>query len=433
MRNCALTIFSFVALAAFPMVVSAGDMDSPVIVPEPTARAVHFHYTGLGIWVAWQVWAIVLPLVWIVSGASTRLSAWLGRFRYFPRVAAFSAIYYLGSILVGIAWTVYLGYIRPHDYGISNETPAHFISYELKSTAIGLAMYVAMFVGIYFLIRFRPRSWWFWASLASVPLSLLFAFVMPIWIDPIFHKYGPMKDQGLEARVVDLVERAGVDGMRVYEVDMSKETNTVNASVTGLLGTKRIVLWDTLLKELAPDEVLAVVAHEAGHYVLNHVFQGVLIGVGLVFFGLAAVAAAARRAVPGMTARFGIHRLDDPASLPVLALIAQVVTFALMPLGYAVSRHVEHEADRFALELTHDNGAAARAFVALQQSNLGYPRPSAFHVVFRSSHPSLGERIDFCNTYRPWLDGRPTVYGSLFRNPIAPQPPLSVAPLGEPR
>lgn len=408
----------------------AADASGPVAVPEPTPRAIHYHYTGLGLWVARRAWALAVPLLWITTGAAATLGARFRRLRYLPGALAFTAAYEAITTGLSLPWIVYLGYVRPRDYGLGTQDLADFLADELKSILLGLLLTLGAVGGVYFLIRRCPRSWWLWAGLAVVPITLALTFVLPIWIDPLFHEYGPMRDRELEARVLALADRAGVGDAEVYEVDMSRETRAVNAYVTGLLGTKRIVLWDTLLARLEPDEVLAVVGHEVGHYVLNHVVQGVLVGSGLTMLGLAAVAAAARRLVPAWTARWGIRRLDEPASLPVLLVLAQVASLALTPIGYAVSRHVEREADRFALELTRDNNAAARAFVALQRENLGYPRPGLFHTLLRATHPSLGERVDFSNSYRPWREGRPLAYAHLFRD--APQPPTA-APSGAPR
>ncbi|GIW89101.1 MAG: putative metalloprotease YhfN [Isosphaeraceae bacterium] len=384
--------------------------DASVAVPEPTPRAVHYYYTGLGLWVARKLWAFAVPVVWIVGGAAAALGRKVRRLPYLAAVFAFTGGYELITALLNLPWTIYLGFLRPRDYGLGTQPLGDFLADQLKSLALGLVLTWAAVGGVYFLLRRYPRRWWIWAGLAVVPISLGLTFVVPIWIDPLFHEYGPLADRKLEAQILELAARVGAGDAEVYQVDMSRETRAVNAYVTGLLGTKRIVLWDTLLERLAPDEVLAVVGHELGHYVLNHVPLGVLVGSGLTFIGLGAVATMARRVVPTLTARYGITRLDEPASLPVLLLLAQAVSFLLMPIGYAVSRRIEHEADRFALELTHDNNAAARAFVALQQTNLGYPRPGLLSTLLRSSHPSLADRIEFCNRYRPWSEGRPLAY-----------------------
>ncbi len=408
-------------------------MASRVQVPEPTPAAVDYHYSGLTLWFLRQFWVIAVPMVWIASRASERIRSRLPSRSAFSLSLCFALSYYTITSLVNLPWSFYLGFVRAHDYGLSTQPIGDFVADELKSTALSLALFVAVVTGLYVVIRRWPQRWWIAAGLAVLPLMLVLALIVPVWVDPLFHEYGSMSDQALEAQIVALAERAGVDGSRVYEVDMSRETRALNAYVTGLLDTKRIVLWDTLLARLQADEVLAVMAHEIGHYALGHVLQGLAVAAGLTFLGLAFVAAAIRQVIPRFTGRFGISRLDDPASLPVLILLAQLASFALTPVGYAFSRHIEHEADRFALEITHDNHAAARAFVALQRENLGFPRPSMLHTFFRSTHPSLGERIDFCNSYRPWSQNQPSRYAALFRSPPPAQSSAAAATLAEPR
>jgi Zn-dependent protease with chaperone function len=224
-----------------------------------------------------------------------------------------------------------------------------------------------------------------------------------------------MKDTSLEGRILKLAQRAGIEGGRVFQVDKSVDTKMVNAYVNGLGATKRIVLWDTLLAKLEPDEVLAVMAHEMGHYVLNHV----LLSIPVFFLGILVTLYAVHRTAPPLLRRFGAHAhvtaLREVPSLPLVLVLVQIYGFLLAPFGYAFSRHLEHEADRFALEITRDNHAMANAFAKLQSSNLSNPRPAAWLVWLRSTHPSLGDRIDFANHYRPWESGAPLRYAKHFR------------------
>src|SRR5262249_42604129 len=154
------------------------------------------------------------------------------------------------------------------------------------------------FLIIYALIKKFRRTWWLWSGTLSLPVSLFLALVAPIWIDPLFNEFRPMRDKAVEAQILGLARRTGINVDRVFEVGMSRKTGTVNAYVTGLLGTKRIVLWDTLLEKLEPAQVLSVMGHEMGHYVLNHVFQGTLVVGGLVTLGLGIVHHLATRILP---------------------------------------------------------------------------------------------------------------------------------------
>jgi len=157
--------------------------------------------------------------------------------------------------------------------------------------------------------------------------------------------------------------------------------------------------------------------HEMGHYVLGHVLQGIVLYSLLAGLGLYVIQRLGPRVIARWCGVFGFARLADVASLPLLLLLLQLGSFAILPAALAFSRHMEHEADRFGLELTQSNRAAATAFVKLQQTNLSNPRPGPLFVWWRGSHPSLGNRIDFANTYRPWERGEALRYGARFVEP----------------
>ncbi len=231
--------------------------------------------------------------------------------------------------------------------------------------------------------------------------------VKPIWIDPLFNDFGPMKNKELEQSILDLAGRSGIEGSRVFEVNKSVDTKALNAYVTGVLGSKRIVLWDTLIARLEQKELLAVMAHEMGHYVLGHVVRSILLSSFLTLTGLFLVDRLGRRLIARYSHVLRFESLADVASVLLLLLLLQVASLFLTPIAMAYSRYQEHEADRFALDVTRTNHSAATAFVKLQQDNLSNPRPGLIYQVFRASHPSIGERIDFCNTYRPAADPPP--------------------------
>jgi Zn-dependent protease with chaperone function len=223
-----------------------------------------------------------------------------------------------------------------------------------------------------------------------------------------------MRDPALERRIERLAARAGIPDSRIYEVKKSDETRQVNAYVTGFGGTKRIVLWDTLVDRLRPDEVEFVVGHEIGHFVLRHTLTVIVGATLLVTLSLWIVHRAAGWLITRFGRRFGFDRLDDVASLPLLALVGGGVMLAASPAALALSRWQEHEADRFGLEITRDNNAAARAFVRLQEDNLAVPRTGLLFRLWRGSHPDLADRIEFANRYSPWLRGQPLRYGDRF-------------------
>ena len=329
---------------------------------------------------------------------------------WFVTIAVYALLYLALTYLVDLPLDYYLGYVRPHQYGLSNQTIGRWFGEGLKGLAVS-AVVAVLFLWVPYLVLARsPRRWWLWTGLLTLPFAVGGAIVVPILIDPLYHTFGPMKDRALEAKILALAERAGIDGGRVFEVDMSRDTKTVNAYVTGLFGTKRIVLWDTLLARLDADEVLAVMGHEMGHYVLNHVAWGVT----LATFGSLALLFLVDRTGRALIGRFGhrfrFDRLSDVASVPLMVMLLHAFNLAGAPIQLAVSRTMEHEADRFSLEITRANHSAATSFVKLQHENLSNPRPGWLSVLWRSSHPPIGERIDFCNAYHPWTEGRPGRY-----------------------
>ena len=266
----------------------------------------------------------------------------------------------------------------------------------------------------YLLLARSPERWWLWTGALSLPFFALVLLLAPTFIAPLFNKFGPMKDKALEGEILAEAARVGVEGARVYEVDKSVDTDKVNAYVTGVGRTKRIVLWDTLLARLSPRQVRFVVGHELGHYVLGHVLVSIFLSSALVLLGLYGVHRTADLLLVRFGGRFGFDRLSDPASMPLFMLLLSVFSLLITPATLALSRYHEREADRFGLELTHDNHAAATAFVALQQQNLAVPRPGWLYKFFRASHPPIGERVDFINGYRPWESGQPERYATAF-------------------
>jgi STE24 endopeptidase len=157
-----------------------------------------------------------------------------------------------------------------------------------------------------------------------------------------------------------------------------------------------------LIAKLDEPGLLFVMAHEMGHYVLGHVVRSILLSSIVTLAGLLLVDWLGRRLIARGSGRLGFDRLSDVASMPLLLMLIEVATLVLSPAALAYSRYQEHEADQFALNLTHTNHSGALAFVKLQEENLGNPRPGYLYKLFRSTHPSIGERIDFCNSYHPW-------------------------------
>jgi Zn-dependent protease with chaperone function len=224
-----------------------------------------------------------------------------------------------------------------------------------------------------------------------------------------------MTDKKLEKQILNLAGKAGIEGGRVYEVDMSQDTKQMNAYVTGFGASSRIVLWDTTIKQMGTSEILFVMGHEMGHYVLHHIWWGMAFYSVLTFIVFYLTYRSAKYLLRRYHKRFGFNDLANIASLPLLLLLVGFYTFLANPLVNYFSRYIEHEADRFGLEITQDNKAAGESFLILQRENLANPHPGMIYKFWRSSHPPLGERVDFFNSYCPWNQDEPLKYGKYFR------------------
>src|SRR5271157_5335451 len=381
----------------------------PVEVPIPSEKALRFYRSGMWIWAFDVCWGLIVPAVIVFPGFSAvlrNLARKLGRW-WFPTVGLY-VVLYLGIVfLIDLPLIYYVGFVRQHAYGLSNQSLAKWLTDSLLSVGIEMIVGFAFAWVPYLLLARAPRRWWLYTSLLSVPFLFATVLVKPIWIDPLFNDFGPMKNKRLEQSILNLSSRAGIDGSRVFEVNKSIDTKTLNANVTGVLGSKRIVLFDTLIARLEEKELLVVMSHEMGHYVLGHVVRSILLSSFLTLTSLFLVDRLGRWLVARYSHILRFESLADVASVPLLLLLIQVTSLFLTPAAMAYSRYQEHEADRFALDLTHTNHSGATAFVKLQQENLGKPRPGLIHKIFRASHPSIGDRIDFCNGYRPVASSAP--------------------------
>ncbi len=398
---------------AQPAQVDADHTDaSPVAVPETSPRAVSFYHRTVLLVAVVILWNVVIPIGFLFTGFSAKLRSWaerLGRKWYFTYAiyfAAFSLIYVL--LLLPLAY--YGGFIHLHRYNLSNQSFARWAFYSAKHAAVGLLIGLAAGWFPFFIIKKSPRRWWLYLGLLA-PLYLCFMlWIRPVLIAPLYNKFTPLQDKALEAKVLAEAARVGIDGSRVYEVNLSVDTRMENAYVTGFMGTKRIVFWDTLLHKRNDNEVLFVAGHEMGHYVLRHVAKGTAFESILILVSLYVAYRLAGPVIGRFKNSWGFATPSDFAALPLGVLAFWLFCFVDRPIDMAFRRHLEHEADRFGLELTHENHVAATTFVGLLQSGLGVPRPGIIPMIWFGSHPCIADRIDFCNTYRPWETGQPSKY-----------------------
>jgi Zn-dependent protease with chaperone function len=389
-------------------------------VPEATEDAIRYYRGGNALWAFEQIWGWLIPILLLVTGWSGKLGALSQKWgqkngiAWFFSIALYLVLFIAIYQLLFFPYDYYTGYVRQHAYGLSTQTFGRWLTNDIIGVVVLMISSIAFVWIVYLLIKKSPRRWWFYSSLASIAVSFIIMFVQPIWIDPLYNDFGPMQNKQLEQKILALAARAKIEHGKVYEVNKSQDTSTLNAYVTGFGSTNRIVLWDTTIQQMREDEILFVMGHEMGHYVLHHLWWNLLYFGALSFLIFYLIYRSANYLMHRYSHRFGFSRLSQIASLPLLLLLASVFMFLTQPLSNFVSRTIEHNADKFGLEITQNNTAAGEAFLVLQQKNLAVPRPGLLFKFWRSTHPPLGERVDFFNSYCPWKEGKPLKYGKFF-------------------
>lgn len=286
---------------------------------------------------------------------------------------------------------------------------------EFLDLAIGILLVTILFA----VMRFSPRRWWLFFWFPAVVILFVLMVITPLVIDPLFNKFEPLDKQhpDLVASISKLTKHAGVPipPERMFLMLASQKTNTVNAYVTGLGASKRVVVWDTTLQKTTNEEALFIIGHELGHYVLGHVRTGFFLGAAGLLMALYLLFHGLHWALDRWGSDWKVAGAEDWASLAALLLILQVLLFVASPAINWISRTQEHAADVYGLEVIHGlipNSAevAAHAFQALGELDLSDPNPPPFIAFWLYSHPPVSDRLIFAHTYDPWSKGEPPKY-----------------------
>jgi len=286
---------------------------------------------------------------------------------------------------------------------------------EFLSIGFGIVLVLILFA----VMRRSPRRWWLYFWFPAVVILLGVIVITPLVIDPLFNKFEPLSNQHPElvAAIEKLTNRAGVPILpeRIFLMAASQKTNAINAYVTGLGASKRVVIWDTTLQKTSNDESLFIVGHELGHYVLGHVWQGFLLGAAGLLLALYLLFRGLHWTMDRWARDWKLYGQEDWASLAVLLLLLQVLLFVSSPVLSGYSRMQEHAADVYGLEVIHglvphSEEVAAHAFQVLGEMDLSDPNPPPFITFWLYSHPPLADRLVFAHTYDPWSKGESPKY-----------------------
>jgi STE24 endopeptidase len=304
-------------------------------------------------------------------------------------------------------------------FGLSVQSWPSWSQDWLTNQLVSLVIATLLILIFYRIVRRSPRRWWLYVWLVSIPLIIAGFVIQPLVIDPLFYKFTPLAPTHpeLAAALQQVVHHGGVSipPDRMFVMNASSKVTSLNAYVTGIGPSKRAVIWDTTIQQATTPQILFVFGHEMGHYVLHHV----PIEIALAALGLLVLLYLTNRVCAWLLTRWGtrwdIHGLADLASLPLVMLVLSTLSFLSTPAANAMSRHFEHEADRYGLEVTHGiipnpGQAAATFFEHSGETNLSDPHPSPFIKFWLYDHPTRPERIHFALTYDPWSPGQQPRY-----------------------
>ena len=359
------------------------------------ARARSDAYFEGGYWlILWNfLLSAAICVFLLASGLSARLRSFAERVTHLRSLQAglYAVGYVLIVFLLSIPLGVYSGYFREHAYGLATQSFGPWLKEQLIGLVIAMIVTAVSLMVLYAVFRRAPRTWWLWGSVAGVLFLGLSMLIAPIFIAPLFNTYQPLVDQKISQPILAMARANQIPVRQVFEVDASRQSNRVSANVSGLFGTARISLNDNLLKQCTLPEIRAVMAHEMGHYVLNHGLKLILYFSLFVFGAFAFSRVLFERAVRRWGEKWGVRGLGDLAGFPLLVLLFSIFSFLSTPLANTAVRVTEREADAFGINTAREADGFAKVALKLGSYRKLNPGPLEEFIFF--DHPSGRARI----------------------------------------
>ncbi len=289
----------------------------------------------------------------------------------------------------------YYGFVLSHRYGLSTMTSRAWLFDRLKGLALGLVLEVCLVEVIYLLLALQPQTWWLSVGLLLLLFSVVMANLAPVLLLPLFYKFKPLPEGELTQRLLALAQRANTKVRGVFSMELSSKTTAANAALMGLGNTRRIVLGDTMLDRYTPDEIEVVLAHELGHHVHADIWKLIVTQSVLTLGGLYLANVVLHQVVEAHS----YQSLTDVALLPLLFVLMGIFGLVVMPIGNAISRAIEYQADEYALQATKKVDAFKSAMTRLANQNLADIEPSPLIEFLFPDHPSIGRRLKHADAF----------------------------------
>lgn len=340
-----------------------------------------------------SVFSNIVTIVFIFGGLLGAYNSWVSSLNWpfvLSGVLFFLLLSYASSV-ISIPFSLFVTFKIENKFGFNVMTPKLWLTDFLKSIALSTVLTgIVLSIGLW-LIQSSPDFWWIWVWGFFLIFSLFMMYISPYIIEPLFNKFTPIEEPDLEERIKNLMQKAGIRVNRVFRMDASKRSKHTNAYFSGIGKVKRIILYDTLIEKMNHDEILAVLAHEAGHWKKKHILKMIIAAEIVSFIGIYISFRILQ--TDFLADLFQIQKTTFYAKLVLLGFIGGILSFPFTPLGSYVSRRFERQADKFAYELTENREAMASALIKLSRDNLSNLHPHPLYAGFYYSHPPVIERI----------------------------------------
>ncbi len=337
----------------------------------------------------------------LFTGWSAKLRTYVEKIpNKFFALWAFAVLFFALEYLLSLPFQIYRRFLVEGEFGFINQTFFEWLSEDLLGLGLYMLIAIIPIFSLYRLIK-KTSFWWLQFTLGAIPFMIIMMVIGPIFISPLFNDFNELENKELKSEIHNLAEKSGIEGSDIFQVNTSKQSSKINAYVTGMFNSKRIVLTDNLINNFTTNEIKFVMGHEMGHYVQNHIWKGLFAAIFVLAIALWLTGLTIQKFIDKYKHRLQFDSLSDWASLPLLLIYMSIIMFMFNPVMNSLSRYHEHQSDIYGMEITDVTGEeAATAFDKLSVYNLANPDPHPVIEFWFYSHPSIKKRMEFVRNYR---------------------------------